>query len=126
MMLSLILGLLSLPLASRGAENAPPPDRAAQMAKHLQHLAKDLGLTDQQKTQIGDILRKEADQLTALRDDESMARREKFKAMRKIREEGRQQIRALLTPEQQAKFDAMPKPKPGRGGPGREGPPPAE
>lgn len=121
-LLGLALGLANLPAVSHATDQPPPPDRKAPMADHLQRMAEDLGLTQQQKAQVADILKAERDKLTALRDDPSMDRRERFKALRKIREEGREQIRALLTPEQRKKFDAMPKPKPGRrAGPGGNG-----
>jgi len=124
LVMGLILGLAGLPLAMPAADKAPPPERGNRAAEHLQRLAEELGLTEQQKTQVTAILKSESDQRMALRDNESMSRSEKFQAMRKIREEGRAQIRALLTPEQQKKFDAMPKPGPGRGRPGGDGPPP--
>lgn len=121
-----------LPARAASADAAPPPDRAARVEERLQHMAQALGLTDEQKAKAGDILRRQADQLKALRDDDSKNRRQKFKAMRKIQDDGRAQIRALLTPEQQEKFDAMPRPGPGRrrhdgdGPPEGAEPPPAE
>lgn len=127
----LCLGLTAGVLPARAAADAPPPpERGARAAERMKHMAKVLGLTDDQKAKIGDILHKQMDQLMTLRDDDTKERREKFKEMRKIQEEGRAQIRALLTPEQQKKFDEMPRPGPGRrhrdgdGAPDGDGPPP--
>jgi len=102
---------LALPLA-RAAAPADRPERgerAERAAERLQHLAQELGLTDLQKTQIGDLMAKQRDAAFATRDNADLNRREKMKKVRDLREAGRTQIRALLTPEQQKKFDALPR-----------------
>lgn len=101
---------LALPL-TRAADAADRPERgerAERAAERLQHLAQELALTDAQKAQIGDLMAKQRDAAFAIMDNEDLNRREKMKKVRDLRETGRMQIRALLTPEQKKKFDALP------------------
>lgn len=69
-------------------------------------------LTDDQKGKIKEIYAKAAEKMQGLSQEE---RREK---MMEIMQESGKEIRAVLTPEQQAKYDAMPQ---GRGGQSRQG-----
>jgi Spy/CpxP family protein refolding chaperone len=75
-------------------------------------------LSDDQKTKITALYAKQREKMRGMRDDQSAPedRRAKMEEMMKSM---RAEIRALLTPEQQAKFDAMPPPGPGGRGPGR-------
>lgn len=96
--------------------------RGGMRGDHLKMLSEKLNLTDAQRTQVKAILSAAEPQMKALRDNESLSeedRRTQFQAMRKSTHD---QIRALLTPEQQATFDAMPPP----GRPGHKGPPPGD
>ena len=62
--------------------------------KRSEHLTKELKLTDQQRAQVDQI------------DQEYQAKREQiWNQMEPINDEENAKIRALLTPEQQAKFD---------------------
>jgi Spy/CpxP family protein refolding chaperone len=67
----------------------------------VQELADRLSLTDAQKTQVAAIYKDQEDALKALSADEKKTK------SREITEAHRAQVRALLTPEQQTKFDAM-------------------
>jgi Spy/CpxP family protein refolding chaperone len=108
----LLLGLtLALP-ASRAEEPDVRPEPGQRAAEWLNDLAEELGLTDVQKSAVTAIMQKQRDQLKALRDDESLSRRDRMKKVRELREAGRAEIRAQLTPEQQKKFDAMPRERP--------------
>ncbi len=90
------------------------PGDASGAKDRLQTLAQELNLTVEQKEKIGSLLQQQVERARALWDDTSLNRRQKFKKMKAMREEGRAQIRALLTPEQQAKYDTMPRPRRGR------------
>ena len=96
-------------------------------AERLQHLAETLGLTDDQKAKIGAIFKEEFEKSRAMMEDASLAPEDRRAKMRELREDSRTRARAVLTPEQQQKFDALP--RPGRGprgeGPGEAPPPPA-
>jgi Spy/CpxP family protein refolding chaperone len=72
-----------------------------------------LALTADQKTKITAIFAKVQEKIQALPQEERMAKGQE------LRTAANKEVRALLTPEQQAKFDAMP--PPGRGGGGGRG-----
>lgn len=104
-------------------EGGPGPrgDRLKMMSEHL-------GLTADQKAKIGPILKSEMEAMRALRDDASLDRDAKRAKMMELRKSCAVQIRAVLTAEQQAKFDEMQKGMRERRphGPGGAGGPPAE
>jgi Spy/CpxP family protein refolding chaperone len=86
------------------------------MQRRLEFLTEKLNLTEDQRTKIKAIWKQSAGQVKALRDEASLARedlRAKADAMRKA---NRDQVRAVLTPEQQAIFDQLPADGPGRPG----------
>ena len=111
------------PLRAADKSDAPPPppppdDKAPCEAgrphghgprgEHLRHLARALDLTDAQKAKLQTLAQEERDALKTLRAEgakEHAAARAKAQA---LRESFRAKIRAELTPEQQAKFDALP------------------
>ena len=68
----------------------------------LEHLSKDLNLTDDQKTKVQPIIDGIKPQMKAIHE-------EAMKKMHALMETAGNQIRPLLTPEQQVKFDAMKK-----------------
>ena len=88
----------------KGGRGMPSPEQ--QVAR----LDEALTLTADQKTKITAILKSSAEKMQALSQEE---RREKG---REIREEANKEIKALLTPEQQKKFDEMPQGGRGQGG----------
>jgi Spy/CpxP family protein refolding chaperone len=81
-------------------------------------------LTDDQKTKVKAIYdadMKKMQDMRAAQDPDMMTK------MQAMRADENKQIRALLTPDQQTKFDAMPQGRgPGGGGGGMGGPPPAQ
>ncbi|HMG04705.1 MAG TPA: Spy/CpxP family protein refolding chaperone [Chthoniobacterales bacterium] len=68
----------------------------------LEHLTKDLNLTDEQKAKVQPIIDQTKPQIEAIH-------QEAMEKMHAIMESTGAQIRPLLTPEQQQKFDAMKK-----------------
>ena len=68
----------------------------------LEHMTKTLDLTPDQQAKIGPILEQAKPQLKA-------ARQESKERMRAVRDNVRSQIRPLLTPTQQQKWDAIQK-----------------
>ena len=133
----LSIGLLTTALAAallpalRAADETPPPAagernpapprhgwRRGAMRDRLRHLSETLNLTPEQKDQVVAIVKDHAPQIQGLRDDEASAREERRAKLGEIRQDMRTKIRAILTPEQQTKFDAMPRPRWGTRGPG--------
>lgn len=109
-----LLAPLSL-TALRADEPAKPAAREGRPAKgekgpkgdRLANLTEQLSLTPAQVEKIKPILNSERDAMRALNQDTSLDREAKRPKMREIREAHDAKIRALLTPEQQAKMDAM-------------------
>ena len=72
------------------------------MGNVLEDWSKDLNLTDEQKTRVQPIIDQAKPQIEAIH-------QEAMEKMRVILESSGAQIRPLLTPQQQEKFDAMKK-----------------
>ena len=72
------------------------------MGNPLEHLSKDLELTDDQKAKVQPIIDQTTPQLQAIH-------KEAMEKMHALLESATAQIRPLLTPQQQQKLDAMKK-----------------
>ena len=72
------------------------------MENPLEHLSKDLNLTDDQKAKVQPIIDQAKPQIAAIH-------KEAMEKMQAVMENAGNQIRPLLTPEQQTKLDAMKK-----------------
>lgn len=83
-------------------EHGPGPGPQHMMGNPLEHLSKDLNLTDEQKTKVQPIIDQTKPQIAAIH-------KEAMEKMHALLEGASNQIRPLLTPEQQQKFDAMKK-----------------
>ncbi len=100
-------------LASGPAPAATPAPATGKKAghahhdHHLQALSEKLGLTDDQKAKIEPIFKGQKEQLKALKADTSLTDDVRKATRRDIMNAGQRQIRALLTADQQQKFDAM-------------------
>ncbi|WP_404424381.1 hypothetical protein [Nibricoccus sp. IMCC34717] len=90
------------PPAPAVAPGEPRPDRPnkGEMRSELKKLAATLGLDESQKKMVRSILKERHDQMQKL--DKAQRWSE---AGQKIRADSNAKIRALLNPEQQAKFD---------------------
>jgi protein CpxP len=89
-----------------------PPPQAHRMrrAYSLENLTEKLGLSADQQKKVGAILAGARTQMKALRSDESLSKEDKRAQMRTIASSTHDQIRATLTADQQAQFDALPAP----------------
>jgi Spy/CpxP family protein refolding chaperone len=83
-------------------EHGPGPGPHHEMGNPLEHLSKDLNLTDDQKAKVQPIIDGTKPQMAAIH-------KEAMEKMHALLESATAQIRPLLTPEQQVKFDAMKK-----------------
>jgi Spy/CpxP family protein refolding chaperone len=93
--------------------------------ERLEHLKQELNLTQEQSDQIAAIIKGNAPQRQAIMNNDSLSPDEKRARMWELRQGTEARIRTLLTPEQQTKFDAMPRGHGGRnGGPGGKNPTP--
>jgi len=75
--------------------------------KRLEHLAQALGLTDQQKAQLKELIKAQRPELKAIRQNETLTKEQKKEQARQIFTEIKQEAKSFLTPEQQQKWDAL-------------------
>jgi HlyD family secretion protein len=104
--------------ASAESPTSPPPASAGgfpTMEQTRDRLTQALKLTEDQLKRLDPILEEMYGQFRGLA---RIPQEQRRAAAMRIREEGRQKMRALLTPEQQATFDQMPAGQAGRGGSG--------
>ena len=80
-------------------EHGPGPHR---LGNPLEHLGENLNLTAEQKTKVQPIIDQTRPQIEAIH-------QEAMEKMKAVMENATAQIRPLLTPQQQEKFDAMKK-----------------
>lgn len=136
---ALTIGLVALPSSGLAQEKGPPPEgggaprergpggpRGPRMNPEQQvaRLEEAVGkLTDDQKSKIVDIYTKQREKMREMMENQSGPPDEAARAkMEESMRAARAEVRALLTPEQQTKFDAMPPPRgPGGRGPGGPG-----
>ncbi len=129
----------SYPLSRAQDNSAPPPPPAGDVkpdgarpprgnpGKHmLDNLKAKLSLTADQVTKVEAILKDQMTQGQAIRKDESLSREDRHAKMQAVGKATHDQIRALLTADQQKIFDTMPAgPRPGGHKPrGEDAPPP--
>jgi Spy/CpxP family protein refolding chaperone len=95
----LALGGLTYLRANEPDEHGPGHHR---MGNPLEHLSENLNLTAEQKTKVQPIIDQTRPQIAAIH-------QEAMEKMKAIMESATAQIRPLLTPQQQEKFDAMKK-----------------
>ncbi len=74
---------------------------------HLQSMAKQLNLTDDQKAKLKPILTSQMEEIQGVKNDTSLTPQQRRSKMMEIGEKYRPQINGVLTPEQQAKWKAM-------------------
>ena len=101
-----LAGLVYLQAKEPG-EHGPKPEHGPgphhmMMENPLDHLSKDLNLTDDQKAKVQPIIDQTKPQMAAIH-------KEAMEKMHALMESAGAQIRPLLTPEQQVKYDAMKK-----------------
>ena len=70
-------------------------------------ISQQLGLTPQQKVKIVPILRDEAPKVQAIKNDNSLTRMQKAQQLRAIHQQTDPQMKAILTPEQYQKLQAI-------------------
>jgi Spy/CpxP family protein refolding chaperone len=93
----------SQPSQGYGRHHHGPPDPA----KHTEMLTKKLKLTSDQQSKIQEIFQSEASQMQSLHQDSSTSQQDRHAKMMDIHNNTNTQVRALLDPNQQKKWDAM-------------------
>ena len=129
-----LTALLTLGMAGSAAiaqdQSAPPPQQGGQWGHRgmdpdaqLKHMTKALDLTADQQTQIKPILESQAQQMQALRQDQSLAGEDRMTKMKSIHEDSRTKIEAVLNDTQKQKYEAMQSEMHGHRGGGQQPPP---
>lgn len=80
--------------------NAPPMSEPERRAKRVADMTKEVGLTPEQSQMADEIIRKAHGEMKGIRDKAESD-------VDVVREKARNEMRAFLTPEQKAKFEAM-------------------
>ena len=94
--------------ASVLAEDEKPKAPAARgPAERLKSLTEKLGLTEEQQGKIKEIFAKNVPKAKALREDSALSQEDKRAKMMEVRKAEAEEIRAVLTPEQQEKMKAL-------------------
>jgi periplasmic protein CpxP/Spy len=75
--------------------------------QRLQHMTKMLNLTPEQQEKIKPILENQSTQMQSLHQDTSMSRDDKMAKAQQLRQTTDEQIKGILTPEQQQKWSEM-------------------
>lgn len=101
----------SSPLRAQDAANTPPagerPPGGLRGAQSIDRLTKMLNLTDAEKPQVQAALDEMSKKVGELRADTSLSKEDRRTKMKEIREAFRAKMKAILTPEQFAKFEKM-------------------
>jgi Spy/CpxP family protein refolding chaperone len=105
---------LSAPSAKAQDPSAPPPQgqgprggRGDMRGHQVEFLTEKLNLTPDQVTQVKAIDADTWKQAKAVREDTTLAEADKRTKMMEMHKASQDKIRALLTPDQQTKFDAL-------------------
>lgn len=93
-------GMLLLPALTSNAQKAGGMSKAEAIAQQLQ-------LTPQQKIKILPILRDEGPKVQAIKNDNSLSRIQKVQQLKAIHQQTAPQMKAILTPEQYQKLQAI-------------------
>lgn len=83
------------------------PGKPLTTDERLQRLTQALNLTDDQQQKIRPVLENETQQLDALHQDTTVKGQERWNKMREIRDTTTNQIKPILTPDQQTKFEQI-------------------
>lgn len=116
-----VLTAFTAPVVRAADESAPPPPPAEgrgpgsrmNAAEQLKRLTEQLDLTADQQAKIKPVLEDRDAKAKALMNDTSLSQDEKRAKNRELMKSTHDQVRALLTADQQQKYDAM---RPGPGG----------
>ena len=84
-----------------------PTSSAQNKGAKLQAISQQLNLTPQQKAKILPILADEAPKVQAIKDDHSFSRMQKMQRIKAIHQQNDPQMKAILSPEQYQKLQAM-------------------
>ena len=92
--------------AEPASPSAPPAQKGDIAERRVEHLKKELSLTDGQTAQMKEILAQERAALKTIRADQTLAKEAKKEQALTVNKQYREKINAILTPEQQKVYAA--------------------
>ncbi len=92
---------------TQGPPQGGPGGRGMNPDRRLHMMEKQLNLTADQTTQLKAIMEDERSKMEALRSNTSLAQQDRRSQMMTIRQDGETKTRALLSPDQEKKYDEM-------------------
>jgi Spy/CpxP family protein refolding chaperone len=108
---TLVAALFLLPPLARAAETesrsgrSAAGERGAAARERLQANLAELNLTSEQRDKLTPVIRAEMEKMAALRREQGLSPREKLQQLRAIQEDAVPRVKAILTPEQFAKWE---------------------
>ena len=90
-----------------GQAGAPAAHKMPSPEQRLQHMTKMLNLNDEQQQKIKPLLEDESQQMQSLRSDTTMSHEDRMAKMQQIRQKTDDQIKGVLNPDQQQKWQDM-------------------
>jgi Spy/CpxP family protein refolding chaperone len=109
-------------LLAQDSTNTPPAGAPGLRRPNAEQIAKQLDLSDDQKTKVKAALEEQQSKMKALREDASLSQEDKRAKAKELRESFIEKMKEILTPEQ---FEKWQKIMQHRTRPGAGGPPPA-
>jgi predicted Fe-S protein YdhL (DUF1289 family) len=100
------ISVLMATMSSAQQKSAQQPSAQQKSAK-LEEIAQYLNLTPQQKEKILPILADEAPKVRAIKEDSSLSRMQRAQQIKAIHQKNDPQMKAILSPEQYQKLQAM-------------------
>jgi Spy/CpxP family protein refolding chaperone len=95
------------PVAGKtGTEAKPPRHQMPSIEDKLDRMKKNLDLTDDQVAKLKEVFEGQKAAMQPIASDKSLSPKERREKMKPLMEETKTKINAILTPEQQAKFEA--------------------
>jgi hypothetical protein len=116
LMMFCLAGLLTAPVVAQDNGGNPPESTQPphgrghgqfDPAKRTEMLTKQLGLTSDQQPKVLDVLKSEQSQMETLHSDSSLSQPDRRAKMMDIHKSTNDQIRGILTADQQKKWDEM-------------------
>lgn len=99
----------------------PPGDHqggpGGDMKERRAKMAEELGLSEDQKTKMGEVMKEQAEKRKALREDTTLSDEDKKAKGKALREESISKVKGILTAEQFEKWQKMQQTRRGPGGP---------
>jgi len=93
---------------SEGGQAVADPELNAKVEARLQQLSAELGLSDVQKNELKPILQEEFKRLKAVKDDTTRTIDNKKEKSKDVQESARDQMKQVLSPNQQKKLAELP------------------